>query len=95
MSKIYSVSPVSSWGTDVWHLLATGLCEAKYVRSTEVYAFAQDLWRIAYCQCYLTFMSCIFSATKEENYSHWIQSENNIKKQNCTHFFKIEALKNV
>ena len=40
-------------------------------------------------------MSCIFSATKEENYSHWIQSENNIKKQNCTHFFKIEALKNV
>ena len=36
-------------------------------------------------------MSCIFNATKEENSSRWIQSENNIKKQNWTHFLKIEA----
>lgn len=38
-------------------------------------------------------MPCIFNATIEENSSHWIQSENNIKKQNCTHSFKIEAQK--
>ena len=38
-------------------------------------------------------MPCIFNAAIEENSSHWIQSENNIKKQNCTHSFKIEAQK--
>ena len=92
MSKTYSASPVSIWGIDIWHPLATGLCEAKHVRRTEVYAFAQDLW-IACCQRHLTFMPCIFNAAIEENSSHRIQSENNIKKQNCTHSFKIEAQK--